>query len=220
MIPRLLAITPPRGPVATTCVDVAADLGLALAVLLRDPGVDPATMLHPEHRLGPLVRSARAADIPVLGSCAMPDVVRFAPLARDAGLCGLQLRGDPNEDELLRARAAWPEALLGASVHGGPRASTADYMVFAPVFAPRTAAAFAKPAAGVESLAAWTTRHPRVFALGGVTAETAGSCMHAGAYGLAGISTFLGSADALADTLQALARALARAPHVPPRPRG
>ncbi len=220
MIPHLLAIAPPEGPAVPTSVEVAAELGIELAVLLRAPGEDPAAMLQPEHRLADLLRAARTASVPVLGSCAAPDVLRFAPLARDAGLCGLQLRGDPNDDELLRARAAWPEATLGASVHGQPRATSADYVVFAPVFVPGTPAGVAKRPVGVDPLAAWSAHHPRVFALGGVTPQTAGACVTAGAYGLAGISTFLGPADTVADTLRALAGALTSAPDVPPRPRG
>lgn len=220
MIPPLLAITPPRGPVAATCVEVAAALGVELSVLLRDPSADPTAMLAPAHRMSGLLRAARANNVPVLGSCAAQDVTRFAGPARDAGLCGMQLRGDPSEAELLRARAAWPQAVLGASVHGDARSAAADYVVFAPVFPPRTAAAFAKRSVGVSPLAAWSAHHPRVFALGGVTPQTAGACVAAGAYGLAGISTFLGSADTVADTLRALASALTSAPDVPPRPRG
>lgn len=220
MIPRLLAITPPQGPVATTCLEAAADLGIALSVLLREPGENPEAMLRPDARVGPLLRVARAANIPVLASCTATDAVGFATTARDAGLCGLQLRGDPSDDELLRARAAWPQGILGASVHGDPRTVAADYVVLAPVFAPGTPAGFAKEAVGVEPLHHWSTRHPRVFALGGITPETAGACTAAGAYGVAGISTFLGSADAVADTLRALATVLTSAPDVPPRPRG
>lgn len=220
MIPRLLAITPPRGPVAATCVEVAADLGIELSVLLREPEANPAEMLRLDARMGELLRAARAANVPVLGSCHAQDGEAFASAAQDAGLCGLQLRGDPSEDELLRARAAWPGAVLGASIHGEPRDVSADYVVFAPVFAPRTAAGFTKHPRGLEPLAAWSARHPRVFALGGITPQTAGPCAAAGAYGVAGISTFLGSADTVADTLRALASALTSAPDVPPRPRG
>ncbi len=220
MIPRLLAITPPRGPVATTCVEVAADLGIALSVLLREPGASLETLLRPQGRLGPLLRAARAASVPVLGSCAAGDATRAASAAQDAGLCGLQLRGDPSDAQLLRARAAWPGAVLGASVHGEPRTLVADYVALAPMFEVATPAGFAKPPVGVEPLKRWCSRHPRVFALGGVTPQTADACVAAGAYGLAGISTFLGPADALADTLRALALALTPPPDVPPRPRG
>ncbi len=215
-----MAITPPQGPVAATPVEVAVDLGIPLRVLLRDPDSDPADMLRPEHRLGCLLRAAGAAGVPVMGSCAVHEFPRFAPIAADAGLCGVQLRGDPSEDDLLRARSAWPQAVLGASVHGDARAVAADYLVFAPVFAPQTPTTFEKRPMGVEALAAWCARHPRVFALGGVTPQNAGACAAAGAYGLAGISTFLGPAHAVADTVRALAGALTSARDVPPSPRG
>lgn len=220
MIPRLLAITPPVGPVATTCVEVAAELGIELSVLLREPGCDPAAFLHPEHRVAGVLRAAVRADVPVFASCAAEDAPWFAPAARDAGLRGLQVRGDPSDAALLRARAAWPQVVLGASVHGTPRAVAADYVAFAPVFSPGTAAGFAKQATGCQPLAAWAARHPQVFALGGITPQTATACMAAGAYGLAGISTFLGARDTVTDTLRALARALTSAPDVPPSPRG
>ncbi len=220
MIPRLLAITPPVGPVATTCVEVASDLGVGLTVLLREPHSDPAALLHPQHRVAGLLRAAHRADAPVFASCAAEDAPRLAPAAREAGLRGLQLRGDPSDDALLRARAAWPQIVLGASVHGEPRAVAADYLVFAPVFPPGTDAGFAKQPRGCRPLAAWAARHPRVFALGGITPQTAPACITAGAYGLAGISTFLGARDTVTDTLRALARALTSAPDVPPSPRG
>lgn len=220
MKPRLLAITPPAGPLATTCVEVAADLGIALAVLLREPGTDPIEFLKPDARVGALLRAARAANMPVLCSCSPQDATRLASPVRDAGLCGLQLRGDPSASELLRARAAWPDGILGASVHGDPRELEADYLVFAPVFSPGTPGTVIKRPAGLEALAAWSSRHPRVYALGGVTPLTAGACAAAGAHGVAGISTFLGSADSVADTLRALAGVLTSAPDVPPRPRG
>ncbi|MBV1857565.1 MAG: thiamine phosphate synthase [Nannocystaceae bacterium] len=220
MIARLLAITPPVGPVPTTCVEVAADLGIPVSVLLRDPGTDLGEGLRPDARMGPLLRAARDAGVSVLASCAGADLERSAAIAQNAGLHGLQLRGDPSDAELLRARAAWPGAVLGASVHGAARPVAADYLLFAPVFAPRTTAAFTKSPAGLKPLAAWSALHPRVFALGGVTPQTAEACAKTGAYGLSGISTFFGSADTLADTLRALAAALTSAPDVSPRPRG
>ncbi|MCR9161185.1 MAG: thiamine phosphate synthase [Nannocystaceae bacterium] len=216
MIPRLLVITPPMGPVPRTVVDVALEHGIDLAVLLREPAGDP---LEPRGRLETLRRAAVDAGLPVLLSCAAAELDRVVGPAADAGLCGLQLKGDPSEEALLRARAAWPEAIVGASVHGEPRAVAADYLVFAPVFAPRTASAWRKQAAGVAALGAWA-RWGRVFALGGVEPDNAAACVAAGAYGLAAISSFLGSAEALAHTVRAFARALTLRPDVPPQTRG
>ena len=211
MIPRLLAITPPEGPVSTACVDA----GASLAVLLRAP--DPRDALHGP-RLGPLRQAAVRNGMPMLLSCSPSDALRLAAEARDAGLAGVQLRGDPGDDAVVAVRTAWPEAVVGASVHGEPRTCAADYVVFAPVFAPRTPAPFPKPAAGLAALASWTRVHHRVFALGGVTEATAAACVEHGAFGLAGLSTFFGDdAAALRRRLGVLARTLsprtdARAP--------
>ena len=217
MIPRLLVITPPRGAVPPTVVDVAVEHGVELAVLLREPAADPLDVLR--GRLDPLLAAAQGAGFPVLLSCAAEDLERVVQPARDAGLSGVQLKGDPSDAMLLRARTAWAEGTIGASVHGEPRELAADYLVFAPVFTPGTPADVPKQAAGVAALGAWTGCGP-VFALGGITADNAASCVNAGAYGLAGISSFLGSRDAVADTLRAFARALTLRPHVPPESRG
>lgn len=217
MIPRLLAITPPRGPISRTVIDVAVEHGIPLAILLRDAEEEPAGALG--RRFDVVRRAARDAGVPVLVSCAPTDVERVVAPARDAGLTGVQLKGDPTDAALLRARAAWPEATIGASVHGEPRDVAADYVVFAPVFAPRTASAVPKHAAGLEALSTWASRG-RVFALGGIEPTNADSCVRAGAYGLAGISSFLGSRAAVTDTVRAFARALTLRPDVPPESRG
>ncbi len=223
MIPRLLVITPPVGVVPPQCVQVAAALGVRIAVLLREPAGDPLRLLEPGARVADLLRAAQAAGFPVFLSCTAGDAARMVGPARGAGLTGLQLRGDPTPAQLQVPRDAWPEAVVGESVHGPAPAQPhpghgADYQVFAPVHTPGTPAPFPKPAAGLEALAHRAARHPRVFALGGVTPDTAEGCLAAGAYGLAGISTFLGSVDALTDTVAALASVLARACDVsPPR---
>ncbi len=219
MIPRLLAITPPSGPVPATCVEVAATLGVPLAILLREPGGSPLRLLGAGTRVRALLRAAQRTGATVLLSCDAHDVAELAGRAQDAGVDGLQLRGDPSPQQLQAARELWPTALLGASVHGDPPpVHDADYRVFAPVYAPGTPGAVPKPAAGLDPLRRWSAAHPRVFALGGITGATAGPCIEAGAYGLAGISTFLGPLDTVADTVAALASVLARAENVSPQP--
>ena len=220
MIPRLLVVTPPAGPVTTACVEAADALGIAVAILLREPGTDPGALLEPGARVAALREAALRRGMPVLLSCSVADAEALAPAAAGAGLSGLQLRGDPSDAALLCARAAWPGAMLGASVHGEARPTEADYVVFAPVFTPRTAAPFPKRPAGLPALTAWTRRHPTVFALGGVTTHNAPACAQAGVHGIAGISTFLGTPDAVAETLRALVSALTLRPDVPPRTRG
>lgn len=220
MIARLLVITPPSGLVQTTAIEVAQREGVSVAVLLREPGADALDLLAPGGRMGPLLRAAANHDLDVLLSCEAVDAERVAGPAQDAGLRGLQLRADPDDEAIARTKAAWPGGLVGASVHGPPRSCAADYVVFAPVFAPGTPAAFDKPPAGAGALHGWARRHRAVFALGGVEPATAAACVAAGAYGLAGISTFLGPAGRVAETVRALAGALARPRDVPPPQRG
>ncbi len=224
MIPRLLAITPPRGPVGTALVQAASLSGVEVALLLRDPGSSAAQTLEATARLTPLRRAAVAAGLPVYLSCGPDEVSRAPSLARDHGLQGVQVRGDPEPAVMLRAHAAWPDGVLGRSVHGAPPSTPPEadhYAVFAPVFAPNTRTATPKPAVGTEALARWCAHHPRVFALGGITPQTAAACVEAGAWGVAGISTFLGAAGPVADTLRALAAVLPRPRDVStPPPRG
>lgn len=207
MIPRLLAITPPTGPVSPACIAIAAEHGVPIAVLLREPGADPTEVVQCS-RTADLRAAALAAGVPMLLSCPGDLVEQVAPIAHAAGLSGLQLRGDPGDAALIRAREAWPDAWIGASVHGPARSCAADYVVFAPVFPPRTPSAVAKRPVGIGPLTRWCRTHPRVFALGGVDATTANACIDAGAYGLASISSLAG--ERVREDLPALARALAR----------
>jgi thiamine monophosphate synthase len=217
VIPPLLAITPPQGPVPRTVVDAAVDLGVSIAVLLREEDGDPRAAMG--ERTHALRTAALSAGFPVLLSCPSEDMAAAQGPARDAGLAGVQLKGDPTDEALLRARTAWPEGTLGASVHGEARPVPADYLVFAPVFTPRTRAKVRKRAAGVDALRRWAST-ATVFALGGIEPANAEACVAAGAYGLAGISSFLGTRDAVTDTLRAFARALTLRTHVPSQSRG
>lgn len=219
MPPRLLAITPPEGFVEPTVVEASVQTGVPVSILLRTPAADPTTVLARGGRLDALRVRATEAGLDVLLACDAHQLDASIEVARDAGLRGVQLRGDPDVEQLLRARTAWPEAIVGASVHGDPppRPSPADYVVLAPVFAPNTPAAFPKPAAGLQALARWRG-HGHVLALGGVTVDNAAACFSQGARGLAGISTFLGTVQEVADTLEALASALAHACDVSPPP--
>ena len=185
---RLLAIPPPTGPVPADIVDPWLSAGAAgtLAVLLREPGRTPAELLAPDARLAPLRRRCVAAGIPLL-------LAADRPTDLPPDLAGLHLRGDPDRATLHRARAH--QALLGRACHGDPQPGhdLVDYTLFAPVFAPRTAANVPKPPAGLAALARWTA-DPRahIIALGGITPATAPACLAAGARGLAGISGLFG----------------------------
>ena len=88
-----------------------------------------------------------------------------------------------------------PGFLIGVSCHTldevrAAEEEGADYVVFGPVFAPRSKVTALAPR-GIEALAeaARAVRIP-VLALGGITRENAQDCMRAGAAGIAAISLF------------------------------
>lgn len=117
-----------------------------------------------------------------------------ADIALAAGAAGVHLPS--NAFSPRRLRAITPEGfLIGVSCHqtGEVRRAEsegADFVLFSPVFDPRSKAA-AGPAAGPGKLgeACAAVRIP-VLALGGIDTENAAECMAAGAAGVAGISLF------------------------------
>lgn len=230
---RLLAITPPVGPVPAHSLDAWRDITPDLALLLREPGRPAAELLTPDARLAPLRRRCHAAGVPVLLSVDLNELAALPALPAD--LAGVQLRGDPDRATLLAARRelgrlrAGPHVRLGRSCHGAPQPDheLVDYTVFAPVFAPSTAqpgrAPGSKVPAGLAALTTWT-RAPGacVYALGGVGPTTAAACLAAGARGLAGIGVFFGEPGRVAQDVAALREILAAHDrHVEPlSPRG
>jgi thiamine monophosphate synthase len=203
---RLLAIAPPSGAIDLRVLDVWREAGLReLAVLLREPGARPGACVT--GRLGPLREACVEAGLRVLVAVDADAIAAAVDVVVAHGLAGMQVRGDPTRDVIVRARDSIGGRLLGRSVHGDPEGShdLVDYSVLAPVFAPRTEEA--KPAVGVPALQRWTA-DPRAWmiALGGVTAATASACVDAGARGLASISSFFADPDPAA--LERLAAAL------------
>ena len=85
---------------------------------------------------------------------------------------------------LIRVSCHTPDEVRAARNQG------ADYVVFGPVFAPRSKATSLEPR-GIEGLtqAVRAVRIP-VLALGGVTAANAEDCFQAGAAGIAAISLY------------------------------
>ena len=219
---RLLAITPPAGPVPGDILDrwLAADAtAVGLAVLLREPGRSPAQLLASD-RLAALRRRCRDHAIPILLS--VDPGLPLPTLPPD--ITGLHLRGDPTLAQLAahshRAPVPRDSLWLGRSCHGAPAPGhdLVDYTLFAPVFPPRTGVG--KSAVGLPALQAWTAaRGATIFALGGISPATAPACLAAGAHGLAGIGVFFGEPAQVEQDVAALRDLVAAsARHVEPLP--
>ena len=110
-------------------------------------------------------------------------------------------------------RLLGPDKIIGLSTHSVAQVQEAmrgqpDYLGFGPIFSTSTKADH-DPVVGLEGLRAVRalTRLP-IFAIGGITAETAGKVMAAGADGLAVVSAVLTAAD-LGSAIKSFQQALA-----------
>lgn len=230
MRPRLLAITPPQGELDPDRIDawLAAGAGaIGLAILLREPGLTGAALLA-SPRLLALRRRAAARAVPTLLSIE-PTELEHDPAPAwlthaDPPLAGVQLKGDPSPARLaaLRPRLA---GVVGRSCHGEPPADAAqadawvDYVVLAPIFAPKTAqAGLDKRAIGLDALRRWVRPGRHLIALGGIEPAHASELLAAGASGIAGISLFFSGPSDATDNVATLVRAFAVEVdrHVPP----
>lgn len=114
-----------------------------------------------------------------------------ADVALAAGAAGVHLPSGSPPARFWRR----PGLLIGVSCHSvedvrQAEAEGANYVVFGPVFPPRSKIARAEPR-GLQDLrrAAAAVKIP-VLALGGVTRENSAACVSAGAAGIAGITIF------------------------------
>lgn len=213
---RLLACTPPRGPVDADAVLRWRDAGaldLGLALWLREPDVSPRELVV--GRLRPLLLRARAAAVPVVLGIDAEAIGEAAAVVDAEGLAGVHLRRDPSRDALVSARRMF--TIVGRSCHDASAGDhhLVDHTCFGPVFAARTRiAGDDKRPQGLAALATCAAHDGAwVLAIGGITASDAPACLHAGARGLAGIAGFFASPPA---ELAAWVTSLERRPDEPP----
>ncbi len=203
-VPRILAISPPDPLAAEAWVRAAPELVEAGAqgLLLRVLGTPAATLPR-------WVDALLGTGAAVILHARCPGAVQLAAQH------GLSLHLPSWEDpQPWRPRVA---GLLGQSCHDLAQLQRAalccDYATLSPIFPPLSKPQDARPALGVQRLAAAAraVRLP-ILALGGLTPAGVEACLRAGAWGAAGIGSF-----ARPDQLSALAKAL-EACEVSPQP--
>jgi thiamine-phosphate pyrophosphorylase len=175
------------------------------AVQLRERDLDTRELMRMAEEL---LQLARARRVPVL-------INDRTDLVMGLAAAGVHLRADSVPVSVTR-RMLGPGALIGASAHSAEevlRAESegADFAVLGPIYRTSSKERYGAPIGlGPVEAAASRSRIP-VFAIGGITAERVPEVRHAGAFGVAVISSVL-SAPSVSHATQRLLSALREAP--------
>jgi len=127
-------------------------------------------------------------------------------LAADAD--GVQLPQDSFDVQTAR-QLLGPDQLIGCSTHSPTEAQAAanagaDFVVYGPIWSTPSKQTFGPPL-GPESLPLAAKARSPIFAIGGVTPQTAPTARNSGAYGVAAIRTVVAAADPAAAAEQLFA---------------
>jgi thiamine-phosphate pyrophosphorylase len=158
--------------------ELAALLDSATALAQAEKGSPPARLLLNDR-----------LDVALAGKAAGVHLGENSPLVED-----VRKRVD------VSRFAGGPPFLIGVSCHSLPAAQTAvdsgaDYLIFGPVFATPSKAAFGAPQ-GLDRLAeVCRAVEVPVLAIGGIDRQNAASCLAAGASGIAAIRLFQNAPD-------------------------
>jgi thiamine-phosphate diphosphorylase len=191
-LPRLHAITDARilaDPDLGQKAAAIAAVGPVVALHLRDRNGSTSALAEFGRRFVALTRPPEASVI-VNGR---PD------LARALGAQGVQLNS--NDLPVAAARQVLGRGWIGRSVHSLDEARQAvadgaDYLLLGSIFP--TPSHLDHAPLGVKVLESCVALGRPVIAIGGVTAENAGDCRRAGAWGVAAIRALWDAADPLA----------------------
>ncbi|HET9743865.1 MAG TPA: thiamine phosphate synthase [Terriglobales bacterium] len=176
------------------CVELGID-----AIQLREKDLDTKRLLELASEVAQLIQG-RSSDPPTKQRTLLLINSR-SDLALASNADGVHLRAD--DISAADARAVWMSAsavapVVAVSCHSAAEVDAAEsnganFAVFGPVFGKRD---IATPGTGLPRLESVCRKRQvanstmPVLALGGVTIDNAGSCIEAGAAGVAGISLF------------------------------
>lgn len=194
---RLIAIASDAAGVDAIAATAGANPAVTIAMMLRDPEQDESVVTG----LLAYARARASSNIVLSTNGVACDGVRWVHLPyRRRDLAAP-----------LRARGFG----VGISVHSQQEAAQAvtyaDYLLASPIFP--TPSKPGHRGIGLDRLEEICSNSPvPVFALGGIDAKRAGTCLAHGAYGIAGISVFR-SADESNRTIATITRMLSQYAH-------